>query len=69
MVGDRELKIIAETSRTRRMNLLASWSNPKQKKRSCFDRDRLQLPAGSAVLWNPQAPSPGFGTTAAGNNQ
>ena len=35
----------------------------------CRDSDRLQHPAGSAGLWNPQAPSGGAGTSPAAKLQ
>ena len=43
------------------MKPLVRSSNTKHHEERCRDSDRLQHPAGSAGLWNPQAPSGGAG--------
>src|SRR6185437_3436299 len=66
LLDNLELKILALDVKGETNEPLNEIAKHKADEARACQSDRLQLPAGSAVLWNPQSPSGEAGTRRAG---
>src|SRR6185312_17392283 len=57
LLDNRELKILARDVKDETHEPLSEIAEYQAGEACACQSDRLQLPAGSAVLWNPQSPS------------